>query len=56
MRAPTDAMIEEGRRGYGRKIADMSSQTPTEEPGIGAEGYCWIAMIDAALNEKESTN
>lgn len=47
--SPTDAMVKAGEDAYWRKQSDMLSPTPTEEPGCGPAGYCYRAMISAAL-------
>lgn len=45
---PTDAMLKKGELAYWQKERDICSPTPTEEPGIGAAGYCYLAMLAAA--------
>lgn len=48
---PTPEMIKAGEEAYWRKRCDMTSQTPTEEPGIGPIGYAYLAMRDIAFRE-----
>jgi hypothetical protein len=50
-REPTEAMLKAGEDAYWRKQSDMLSPTPTEEPGEGAIGYAYRAMVKAALEE-----
>lgn len=45
---PNEAMLKKGELAYWQKERDMCSPTPTEEPGIGAAGYCYLAMLSAA--------
>jgi len=49
-REPTPEMIKAGEEAYWRKHCDMTSPTPTEEPGIGPIGYAYLAMRAAALS------
>lgn len=52
---PTEAMLNAGARAYQQKERDMYSPTPTEEPGIGPEGYCYLAMLSAAVKPQDGT-
>lgn len=50
---PNEAMLKKGALAYSQKERDMYSPTPTEEPGIGSEGYCYLAMLAAAPQPAE---
>ena len=52
---PNEAMLKKGALAYSQKERDMYSPTPTEEPGIGSEGYCYLAMLAAAPQPQDST-
>lgn len=45
---PDEEMCRAGEQAYWQKSQDMHSPTPTEEPGIGAAGYCYMAMLRKA--------